>query len=282
MAKHYDVPVLEPSRGLRWRFWLLSRRMPLEYRPWVVVQVLDPGFAARKIRTLMVLQLALIVVPQGLLALASGNGWRWITPAVVLTLVVVMRLASKPLTRRGQDQLLAYHGVTRQGELREPVSAWVSSPLSKWGVALFAAQVLLVTAGIGVAVDITKERNRCKPVPADEMAALLPLLGKPGVPGFGPVPLAPEGSTLLHARRVNTYISNLHYLAADVRRPDGSVVGPAVWRVITPGDLFHPNGLEIHAQDGLARSLTPSTGYGSGTPADPLLGKARDCVEDAR
>jgi hypothetical protein len=53
--------------------------------------------------------------------------------------------------------------------------------------------------------------------------------------------------------------------------------------VLDPRTFLNPASVPVvSAYDLLAREITPSTGYGSGSPEDPRLETARTCVRAAR
>lgn len=285
IAKTVAMEVVRPPAAARLRFWVLGLRVQPQHRPWVAEQITDPRFGWRACSRVLLLQLVLVVAPQTALALAEHSRVRLLIVAFVGLCLLIALVFRRPMTAAQRDRLLAYHGVTASGALRPPVSmlgTLGTNPLGRAGLVLLSAQVLLFSSGVAVAVDMISEQRRCKPVSAADLVALVIVLGKPQPGGFGPAPLVPAGSALVAARRVDSPLAGLHFVGAYVRTPTGALLGPAVWRVIEPGGVFAARSLSLDAQDGLARQLTPSTGYGGSSPTDPALRTARACARAAK
>lgn len=182
-------------------------------------------------------------------------------------------------------RLLAYHGVTADGRLVEPISAWGANPLGKVGFALLCAQLLVFSSGVVVAADQITARRACQSLPAADFAALSAAVGVPSpkeAAAFGaPDPIVPAGTPLVAARQARERTLGYRFAAAYVGDSTGRLLGPAVWRLDGPGRA--PVGdNDISAQDFLARKITPSLGFGGTSPIDPGPDAARSCASAAR
>jgi hypothetical protein len=288
------MPVVVPPPSLRRRFALLGQRLPPVYRPWVFTQITAPGYQARRTYWLLLIQVLFVVLPQTLIAVAAHSVARAVLPLAVLLLFALLAAWTRFRPSEAQQRrLLAYHGLTADGRLVEPVSPWSENPLGKSGLAVLTAQLVVFASGVTVAADRVVKEHDCKPVPASSLAALTKVMGVPrpgppgrlSIPGFPaePAPADVEaGSPALFARQVDTYLAGLHYVSAYVRDRDGRLLGPAVWRIIEPNTTFNVPQVDVSALDDKARSLTPSTGASLSSGRDPLLGKARSCARWAK
>jgi hypothetical protein len=291
MAKAIGVTVTIPPTRTRFWFWAVGKRPEPLYRPWVAVQIARPDYTSRRLLPVLVIQTVFYVIPQTLLALAAHSRLRLIVPLVILGFNMAYAIAltskRKPLREATRNRLLAYYGVTCDGKLVPPVSAWSANPLGRTGLALLMAQILVFSSGVAVAADMFVTQRACKvPRPAD-LAALSAAVGQSvlGLPaGSGAfTPIVAPGTRLLDAREVDTALPNVRYVAAYLTGPSGHLLGPAVWRIIDPLTYLNPgNAISVDARDSLARQITPTTGYGSSQPVDPELDQTRDCAESAR
>lgn len=153
------------------RFWLLGRRVDELWRPWVGEQITRPGYLTKRVVAGFVLQVPLIVLPQLLLALVDGQRWRWLFPVLFLVALAVGVSLSRRNQGRQLIRILAYHGVTADGQLVDPASAWQvwgypSKVFTPTVVTLLVAQFVVVTSGVAVAVDHYTSPNRCRPASA--------------------------------------------------------------------------------------------------------------------
>lgn len=278
-----------PPSGQRFLFRAVGKRVDPEYRAWVAQELADPLFLRSRIPASLVLPFALVVVPQTLLALAEHSRLRLVLPAVVLGVVAVSVVVNRnrTLSEVSCRRLLAYHGVTADGMLVEPISFRAANPLGTIGIVLFFVQVLVFSSGIAVAADRIAAERACHVPPAADLAALSAAIGRP-VPamaaGFGaPAPVVPPGTRLVAAREVHTGFRGLRYVAAYVPGPSGRLLGPAVWRVADPHSVLNPEAtIDVGAQDFPARQITPDIGYGGSQRGDRQLDQARDCARAAR
>jgi len=279
------VSVAVPPAGARFWFWAVGKRLDPLYRPWVAQQITDPRFLRKRAPGSLIVPLVAYVVPQALFAGAAHSRLRLVAVGAVALFLVAAAVvnATRQMPAAARQRLLAHHGVTADGRLVDPVSAWAGNPLGKAGLALFSAQVLIFSSGLAVAADRITAQRACKPVPASDLAALEAVVGLPApTKAFGATdPVVARGSRLLAARLVVAKPFRLRYAAAYVRTRTGRIVGPAVWR-LDDGRLLPVVTDNISAQDALARTITPSTGYGGTSPDDPALKQARDCARAAR
>jgi hypothetical protein len=234
------------------------------------------------------LQVVLVVIPQTLLALSADNGIRLWFPAGLLLFYVgyagIVLVRRKPLSPGAQRRLLAYHGVTADGRVVAPVSAFDLSPLGRTGFVLLCAQLVVFVTGAVIVTDHVVKVRSCHPLAAANEAALTAYVGLPPVAsGFGrPAAIVQPGTPLVAAREVDSVLEGVHFVAAFVPAATGGLAGPAVWRIIDPGTQLNPSGTPaVSAWSGLARQITPSTGYGYNTPEDPIVDRARDCATAA-
>lgn len=286
------MTVLVPPPRVQFWFRAVGRRVDPEYRPWVAEQINDPRFRRKRLGPSLVIFFGLIFVPQTLFALVDHSTFRLIPPAVLLVALAVSALVTRnrQMPASTRQRLLAYHGVTADGQAVQPISAWAANPLGKTGLALLTAQVLIFSSGVAVAADRIVAQQACHRVPADQMAALAAAVGQPvpaAAAAFGaPAPIVPAGSRLLYPREADGSFGGLRYAAAYVRSPDGRLLGPAVWRLDDLNMLIPVGSHTISAQDRLARTITPTLGYSfaeRGTaPADPAIRTAADCAQAAR
>lgn len=283
------MTVRVPPRSTRFWFRAVGKRVDPLYRPWVAKEIADPQFLRKRLPASLVVPFGLVVVPQGLFAVAVHSRLLLITPVVVVVVfsVLVAVNRNRALSEADRRRLLAYHGVTADGTLVEPVSFRPANPLGKIGLALLCAQVLVFSSGVAVAADRITAQRACHVLPAADLAALSAVVGQ-AVPvaatGFGaPAPIVAPGSRLVAAREVDTGFLGLRYVAAYVPGPSGRLIGPAVWRIIDANTVLNPGtAVSVDAQDFLARQITPDTGYGGSQPGDPQLDQARDCARAAR
>lgn len=282
------MSVLVPPRKERLRFWAFGLRQAPEYRPWVYEQVTSPGYAARRMRALLLLQLVCVVIPQGLFAIDEQSLVRAVLPASLLGMFAFFALRPPRMRPAQQQRMLAYHGLSPDGRFIEPVSPWAENPLGKAGLALLVAQVLVLASGIAVVYD---RSISCDAVPAASLAALQEVIGMPdpgavfgvrrtfpGQPDDPPAYDVEVGSRPLFARQVDTPLAGLHYVAAYVRDRHGRLLGPAIWRVIQPNTTFSLQTYDVAAADVTARRLTPSSGAEFSPRPTSLMGKARSCA----
>ena len=285
------MPATVPPSATRFWFWTFGRRVHTLYRPWVAEQLADPAYQRRRLGPVLALQVVLIVIPQTLLALAAHSRARLLIPVGLLVFYAVysglMLARHKPLSPSAQRRLLAYHGVTADGRLVTPISAFDASPLGRTGFALLCAQLVVFTTGVVVVTDHIVTVRSCHPLAVADATALAAVVGQPGAgagTGFGnPAPIVRPGTPLVAAREVDGGLPGLRFVAAYVPTASGKLVGPAVWRIIDPRTQLNPSETSaVNAWNALARQITPSTGYGFGTPEDPTVGRARDCAKAAR
>jgi uncharacterized membrane protein len=261
---------------------MFSRRLAPEYRPWVAAQLLDPHFLRNRWRWVAVIQLLLVVIPQSLLAVFNRSWWNLVAVVIALLLVLGAVASRRRLTAAQLRTLLAHHGVTAAGEAVEPVALHDHNPFGVTGAVLLTAQVTLAAVGIGVVVDHYTAADRCRVPSPEAVAAVQALLGVPSVTGEPLSPLVLGGERLVGARAVGSGLRGTTYLAAKLKDPAGPrSVGPAVWRIVTPGGALQVPSLQVSAADLLAREVTPSSGYSIESRNEPLLEKARGCSRDA-
>lgn len=268
-----------PPLRARLLFWVLGTRVRPEHRPWAAQQITAPGFSRRRMRGVLALQVAVVALPQALLAATSGG---WFNLVLALGIVAVFAVASRfaPATTPAQQQrLLAHQGVTATGELVPPVSLWALSPLTRSATVVLVANSLVLGTGIVVAADRFVSPDRCRDAPAARVATIDGLLGR-SLPDGPPAPVAPGTARLERTQRVNTVFDGIYYLAGEVRAADGRRLGPAVWRVIEPGSVLPVPEPDISAVDPAARELTPTLGSSPSEDAS-LVDKVRSCVRDA-
>lgn len=271
-----------PPRTRLW-FWATGTRLDPEYRPWVAQQILDPAYLRRRRWPSLAFQAALIVIPQGLLALAAGSRYRLLIPAALVVVFVAVAFRRKPMSDGARHRLLAYHGVTAEGTVREPLSFWAGNPLGKTGLVLLTMQVLIFSSGIAYAADQIIGRRACRVLPAAHAAALAAVVGQPAPSAaYGPEPAVAAGAPLIAAREVDSVLPGISYAAAYARDRTGRLLGPAVWRIIDPNALGPSPTVDVSAQNAQARRITPSTNHGSSNPEDPAVGTARACARAAR
>jgi len=271
-----------PPRTRLW-FWATGTRLDAEYRPWVAQQIVDPAYLRRRRWPSLAFQSVLIVVPQTLLALASGSRYRLLAPAAVCVVFLAVAFRRTPMSDVARHRMLAYHGVTADGTVREPVSFWAGNPLGKTGLVLLTLQVLIFSSGIAYAADQIIGRRACHVLPAGHAAALAAVVGQPAPSAaFGPEPAVAAGAPLIAAREVDSVLPGVSYAAAYARDPAGRLLGPAVWRIIGPNALGSSPTVDVSAQNAQARRITPSSNHGSSTPEDPAVGTARACARAAR
>jgi hypothetical protein len=230
--------VVVPPRSTRLWFWVLGRRLEPLYRPWVAAQVVLPGYARRRLAGSAVVQLGLVVLPQ--LALHSKGYYRLFIAAVGL-FWLVLPLVRRPLKPSEVARLLAYYGVTADGQITSPVSAWSLTPFGRDGFVLLIAQILLVATGGAVAFDHLEARSHCHSASPQALARLDGLLGQASpVQGFNPAPSVPTGVRLVGAKQVDLGLEGITYLAAYAKVPGRPDVGPGVWRGNEVGAVSPP------------------------------------------
>jgi hypothetical protein len=285
------VPTTDPPSTTRFWFWTLGRRVDPLYRPWVAEQIADPRFLRRRLGPLIAMQVVLIVIPQTLLAWSDHSRLRLLLPAGLLLVYAVsagiVLARRKPLSPSAMRRLLAYHGVTADGQVVAPLSAFDVSPLGRTGFVLLCAQLVVFATGAVIVTDHVVTARSCHRLAAANATALAAVVGEPvetAAAGFGdPAPIVPPGTPLLAAREVDTPLRGVHFVAGYVRDATGSLVGPAVWRLIDPLTQLNPTDTPgVSAWNELGRQITPSTGYGSTTPEDPAVERARECAKAAR
>jgi hypothetical protein len=281
-------PTVPPPTARFW-FWAFGRRVDPLYRPWVAQQITDPRYFRRRLGPAIVLQVVLIVIPQTLLAVSADSRVRLLFPAGLLLFygayAGVVLAGRKPLSPGAQRRLLAYHGVTADGQVVTPASAFDISPLGRTGFVLLCAQLVVFVTGAVIVTDHVVTARSCHAVGAEDASALAGFVGEPAVTtGFGaPAPVVQPGTPLVAAREVDSVLEGVHYVAAYVHAAQGRLAGPAVWRIIDPRTQLNPSETPaVSAWSDLARQITPSTGYGFTTPEDPLVERARDCAKAAR
>lgn len=270
---------LPPWRA-RAAFWVLGRRLPPEHRPWVAATVTAPGFTRRRLRAVLALQTLFVVVPQLAFA-ATGGGWfNVIFAGLVLIASAGGYLLAERLSRpEDLQRLLAHYGVTADGQVVEPVSFWRTSGVTPWTAGLLAVSIGVLVTGIVVVADRYVSPDRCRTPDPAAVRAVEALLGRTTLQGGPPSPPLFDGGSLQAAQRVNTPLDGLSYLSGYVvPGPGEESVGPAVWRIIEPGGVFPVTQLNVAAADESAREVTPTAGYASNSPPDPLAARARDCV----
>jgi hypothetical protein len=294
MANRWLVTVAVPPRSTQFWFWAMGRRVAPLYRPWVAEQIVSRDYTRRRLWPLLAIQAVLVVIPQTVLVFTSHNRVQFIAPVALLVFYIgyagYATLRPKPISAPMRRRLLAYHGVTADGTLTEPVSAWslwATNPFGKSGLALFVVQVVVFVSGVTIAADWTIARRACHVLPAADAAALSTVVGQPvpeAAAAFGaPAPIVAPEARLIAAREVDAGIPGIHYVAAYVPGPSGRLIGPAVWRVIDPRTVLNADVVvHVDAQDFLARQITPTTGYSSSQPPDRRLDQARDCAKRAR
>lgn len=274
-----------PPRLIRLRFWSLGWRVEPRYRPWVAEQVTHPHFTRRK--ALGMTWLLLFWVPAGLLAVFGEAQWLLLIGPIAVLFGAGLQ-ARRPLPSAQVSRLLAYHGVTSDGRLVEPRSAWLlyPQPFGRAGLALFVAQLLLVCSGGAVLFDHYTAVDRCRSVPADTTDALRAALGRQVLNDPQPSQTLGVGATLSRLREVRTTFPGIVFVGARATASDGRDLGAAVWRVILPGATFRLGQAAIDAGNDLAHQLTPSTGYFPteiefGATWDREFGRALACSRDA-
>lgn len=258
-----DAPV--PPRRTRLGFWLLGRRVPVEHRPWAAQQILAADFQRRRLRAVLALQVAVVAVPQAVLAATSGGLFNLGLAVLVAGGFVLALRFSPAMTPAQQARLLAHQGVTADGELVPPVPLWHGSGVSPAASAVLVVNVVVLGAGIVVVGDRFVSPDRCRSAPPAAVAALEAQL---------------PGARLEAPQRVSTVFDGVYYVAGQV--PTGS--GPtrtAVWRVIEPGSTFDLTERDVTAVDPAAQELTPRLGTTVVDDDEPLLDKARSCVREA-
>lgn len=280
--------VEEPPGSARFWFRAVGKRVEPRYRPWVAQELAHPRFHRRRMPASLAVPVGLVIVPQGLIALAGHSVLRMI-PVAVMTVCLAGGVVfnwNRGLPDGARARALAYQGATADGRAVAPAPFWTTSPIGKAGLAVFAAQILVFSTGVAVAATTITLRRGCLSASAADVAAVAADVGRPLPPqaaGFGPAPVVPPGSPLRYAREVRTPFRGTRYFAAYVRGPSGRLLGPATWRVIDPDATLNPgHGVYVGAQDPLARTITPGIGYGGTQPADPGPGQARDCARAAR
>ncbi|MGZ6826836.1 MAG: hypothetical protein ACXVGH_08580 [Mycobacteriales bacterium] len=281
-----------PPRVSRFLFWAVGRRVPPEHRPWVAEQLARPDYRRRRMLPLLGWQSLVLVGPlasnlrlsgaPSVLVLAATGG----VLALDLVLLSVLLRWRPELSDRERRLLLAYHGVTADGALAPPTSAWDTNPLGRVGTALLAVQVLVLASGVAVVVDVVSARRGCHLPAAAVVLALDDAVGRPGptaaAPFGDPPSIALPGARLSSARQVDTVFSGVHVLAGYVRDRSGGLLGPAAWRVIDPLSPLNPTTRSsISADDALARAITPTLGYTTAVPADPAVARAGECARAA-
>jgi hypothetical protein len=285
------VTATAPPPTTRFWFWAFGRRVEPLYRPWVAEQLADPRFFRRRLGPVIGLQVLLIVIPQTLLAWSDHSRLRLLLPAGLLLFygayagIVLAR--RKPLSPLAARRLLAYHGVTADGQVVPPVSAFDVSPRGRTGVVQLCAQLVVFATGAVIVTDHIVTVRSCHRLSAADSTALAAFIGEPvrtAAARFGdPAPLVRPGTPLLAAREVDTPLRGVHFVAGYVRDATGRLVGPAVWRLIDPVTQLNPSETPaVSAWNALGRQITPSTGYGSSTPEDPAVERARECAKAAR
>ena len=277
------MPAPIPPPSARRAFWVLGRRLAPEHRPWVAEQITAPDYARRRMRSVLGLQVVLIVLPQLLLAVTVGSRLNLGVAAVTLVaFVVVAAVTRRGLTSTETARLLAHHGVTAGGEVVPPTSAWDASWLSPAAAGLLVVLLVVLISGIVVVADRYLSPDRCRVASDPEVAAVEALLGRTMLQGGPPSPPLFEGARLERAQRVETGLEGVSYVAAEVRGTrSAGLVGPAVWRVIVPGGVFPVTEVDVSAADQLARALTPVAGYSTSTPPDRLVQQAHECAREA-
>jgi hypothetical protein len=118
-------------------YWFAGKRVPVLFRPWLAARVQrnDYRIILRR-RTLVALT---YVCPLGIVA-RSSIGAAVAFLGVAMAIFVVLR-AKEPSTEE-KRRLLAWHGVTPSGGVREPDQAALSGPLTwdnRWQVLLWAS-----------------------------------------------------------------------------------------------------------------------------------------------
>lgn len=268
--------VVVPPRSTRLWFWVFGRRLEPLYRPWVAAQVTQPGYARRRVTGSAVLQLGLVVIPQ--LALHS-NGYSRLFFGALAVFWIVLPLVRRPLRPAEVARLLAYYGVTADGQIRTPTSALSLTPFGRDGFVLLIAQILLVATGGAVVFDHLEARSHCHSASQQALARLDGLLGQPSpVQGFNPDPSVPAGAHLIRAKQVDLEFGGITYLAAYARVPGRRDVGPGVWRVIAPGGVFPVHEITVSSENDAARAMTPSLGFSVDGFRDFNAERALDCV----
>lgn len=274
----------QPPTSVRVRFWLLGWRVEPLWRPWVAEQITHPRYLLRRQASIGALQLLFIAVPQLLLAVSDGGWWRLLIPAILLVAMLAPLLATRRQQELQTRKLLAFHGVTADGQLREPISAWQlmgysSSTFTPVVTTLLVAQFVLVVTGGAIVVNHYTSPNRCQQVPADVVDKIEDALGRtllPGAPSSTP-PLFTDGR-LRAAQRVDSGLDGLYFVAAYADGAPGDLARqPAVWRVIEPGGALPVPELNISAEGNPARSLTPTIGFSSGEE-NPQVDRVIKCT----
>ena len=126
-------------------YWCAGKRVPVQFRPWLAARVQrnDYRIVLRR-RTLATMSYLCLL---GILSRSSIG-------AAVLLLSVAMAIyvvRAKEPSRDEKLRLLAWHGVTPSGGIREPDSAALSGPLTRdnrWQVLAWATALPLVTYAI--------------------------------------------------------------------------------------------------------------------------------------
>ena len=263
---------------------MLGRRLRPEHRPWVAAQITAPSFASKRTRGILPMQVLFIVVPQLLIAATTGS---WLNLLIAGFGLVGFGLAvvlfRESLTADQTRRLLAHHGVTADGALVQPVSLWQTSRLGRSATALLAVSILVLGTGVIVVGDHFVSPDRCRSVSAVQVAAVEALLGQTMVQGGPASPPLFQGAQLQHAQRVDGGLAGMSYLSAYVSgTPGADRVGPAVWRILEPGGALPVQRIDVSAVDLPAQELTPTAGYSTSTPPEPLVAKARRCARDVR